>query len=62
MQPDVFLFLPQLPEAGAKCVAQVLGAVLPGFSAPPRPPPGGAVQAHLPVSEPRGTPNAPSRG
>lgn len=32
MQPDVFLFLPELPEAGAKCVAQVLGALLPGFS------------------------------
>lgn len=35
MQPDVFLFLPQLPEAGAKCVAQAPGAALPGFSAPP---------------------------
>lgn len=31
MQPDVFLFLPWLPEARAKCVAPVLGAVLPGF-------------------------------
>lgn len=33
-KPDVFLFLPELPEAGAKCVAQVLGALLPGFSSP----------------------------
>lgn len=32
MQPDVFLFLPSLPGAGAKCVAQVLRALLPGFS------------------------------
>lgn len=32
MQPDVFLFLPWLPGASAKCVAQVLGALLPGFS------------------------------
>lgn len=32
MQPDVFLFLPWLPEARAKCVAPLLGAVLPAFS------------------------------
>lgn len=37
MQPDVFLFLRSLPGAGAKCVAQVLGALLPGFSVPLRP-------------------------
>lgn len=59
MQPDVFLFLPSLPGAGAKCVAQVLGALLPVSQCLFGLPPGGAVQAHLPGAAPLG-PSRPS--
>lgn len=60
MQPSVFLFRPLLPEARAKRVAQVLGALV--SQAPLWLPPGGAVQAHLPVSAPLATSRPSPKG